>query len=205
MADDNVDVVIVGSGFAGALIANELAKKGKRVVILEAGDGIPTDINKYMERFYKAAAKVPESPYTPTLFDDDGQFSPAKNDPSKVPNGRPTVMTLGPNDWADPEKSYLVQNRTKEDGQPATPFGSTYDRIAGGTSHWLGTCLRFVPADFEMRKRYPNCPKEFVDWPIKYNDLERHYRSSAPAGTRQAWHRDGRTSTPTPSYPSSSD
>jgi glucose dehydrogenase len=178
MADDNVDVVIVGSGFAGALIANELAKKGKRVVILEAGDGIPTDINKYMERFYKAAAKVPESPYTPTLFDDDGQFSPAKNDPSKVPNGRPTVMTLGPNDWADPAKSYLVQSRTKEDGQPATPFGSTYDRIAGGTSHWLGTCLRFVPADFEMRKRYPNCPKEFVDWPIKYNDLERHYRKA---------------------------
>ena len=30
MADDDVDVVIVGSGFAGALIANELAKHGKR-------------------------------------------------------------------------------------------------------------------------------------------------------------------------------
>ena len=30
MADDDVDVVIVGSGFAGALIANELAKRGKK-------------------------------------------------------------------------------------------------------------------------------------------------------------------------------
>lgn len=178
MADDEVDVAIVGSGFAGALIANELAKQGKRVVILEAGAGIPTDINEYMERFYKASAKVPESPYTPTLFDKDGQFSPERNDPSKVPAGRPTVMTLGPSDWADPKKSYFVHDKKKDDGQPATPFGSTYDRVAGGTSHWLGTCLRFVPADFEMRKRYPNCPKGFVDWPINYNDLERHYRKA---------------------------
>ena len=54
MADD-FDVVIVGSGFAGALIANELAKRGKSVAILEAGDGIPPNINDYMERFYKSA------------------------------------------------------------------------------------------------------------------------------------------------------
>ena len=177
MADENVDVVIVGSGFAGALIANELAKLGKRVVILEAGDGIPTDINKYMERFYKAAAKVPESPYTPTLFDKDGQFSPEANDPSRMPAGRPTVLTIT-EDWANPQKSYLVHDKKKDDGQLATPFASTYDRIAGGTSHWLGTCLRFVPADFEMRKRYPNCPKEFVNWPINYNEVERHYRKA---------------------------
>src|SRR5215469_11108880 len=178
MADDNMDVVIVGSGFAGALIANELAKQGKRVVILEAGAGIPTDINEYMNRFYKAADKVPESPYTPPLFDKDGQFSEEINDPSKVPAGRPTVRTLGPDDWANPRKSYFVHDKKKDDGQPATPFGSTYDRVAGGTSHWLGTCLRFVPADFEMRKRYPSCPKGFVDWPINYNDLERHYRKA---------------------------
>jgi glucose dehydrogenase len=178
MADDNVDVVIVGSGFAGALIANELAKKGKRVVILEAGAGIPTNINEYMERFYKAAAKVPESPYTPTLFnEEDGRFDEEVNDPSKVPAGRPTVLTFI-QDWANPKKSYFVHDKEKDDGQPATPFGSTYDRVAGGTSHWLGTCLRFVPADFEMRKRYPNCPKGFVDWPINYNDLERHYRKA---------------------------
>lgn len=170
MADDEVDVAIVGSGFAGALIANELAKQGKRVVILEAGAGIPTDINEYMNRFYKAAAKVPESPYTPTLFDKDGQFSLEINDPSKVPAGRPTVMTLGPSDWADPEKSYLVQNRMN-DGKPATPFASTYDRVAGGTSHWLGTSLRFVPNDFKMKSVY----NTFMDWPIGYDDLNTWY------------------------------
>jgi choline dehydrogenase-like flavoprotein len=54
MADNCImcDVAIVGSGFAGALIANELSQKGISVVILEAGPGIPPNINEYMNRFY---------------------------------------------------------------------------------------------------------------------------------------------------------
>lgn len=54
------DVVIVGSGFAGALIAHALGKARKQVLILEAGAGVPTNINDHMERFYSASAKVPE-------------------------------------------------------------------------------------------------------------------------------------------------
>src|SRR5262245_37822285 len=129
------DVAIVGSGFAGALIAKELnrdPKKPVKVVILEAGAPIPPDINQYMRRFYMASAKVPESPYTPELFGRDDKLL----DPAKVNAGRPTVLSLGPN-WKDPKESYLIQIGRK-------PFASTYDRIAGGTSHWLGTCLRFV-------------------------------------------------------------
>src|SRR5262249_1563437 len=153
-------------------IANELAKQGKRVVILEAGDGIPTDINDYMKRFYKASEKVPESPYTPALSDadghffKDGKFNAELNDPSKVPAGRPTVLMLG--DWLDEKKSYLVQSKVNEQ---SSPFGSTYDRVAGGTSHWLGTCLRFVPNDFKMKTLYGATVPEFVDWPIGYDDL----------------------------------
>ena len=63
------DVAIVGSGFAGALIANELGKGRRSVIILEAGEGIPPNINDYMRRFYSARAKVPESPYTPHARD----------------------------------------------------------------------------------------------------------------------------------------
>ncbi len=74
MANDDIDVVIVGAGFAGALIANELAKQGKKIVILEAGGGVPTNINDYMERFYKAQDKVPEVPYTPPLTNTDGKL-----------------------------------------------------------------------------------------------------------------------------------
>ena len=66
------DVVIVGSGIAGALIAKVLATAGKKVLILEAGEPLPPDINGYMDRFLRATAKVPESPYPPELFDAKG-------------------------------------------------------------------------------------------------------------------------------------
>ncbi len=69
MADNCItcDVAIVGSGFAGSLIAKELSQRLKHinVVILEAGPGIQPNINDFMRRFYKASVKVPESPYPP--------------------------------------------------------------------------------------------------------------------------------------------
>src|SRR6516164_10466741 len=161
------DVAIVGSGFAGALIANELGKSRKNVIILEAGAGIPPNINAYMRRFYSASAKVPESPYTPEIFGSPGKLS----DPSKMNAGRPTVLSLLPKggfgDWTDPKQSYLIQKGPR-------PFASTYDRVSGGTQHWLGTCLRFVPADFKMKTNYPSVP-QFVDWPISYDDLNECY------------------------------
>jgi glucose dehydrogenase len=153
------DVVIVGAGFAGALIANELGKAGKRVALLEAGAGIPQDFNAYMERFYTASAKVPESPYTPEIFDGE-----QLRDPVRVNAGRPTVLSLSAENWKDPRKSYLIQRGPR-------PFMSTYDRLAGGTSHWLGICLRFVPNDFRMKTAY----NRSVDWPISYDDLNPWY------------------------------
>ena len=164
------DVAIVGAGFAGALIAKELNKDPKKpveVVILEAGAPIPPNINDYMERFYTARFKVPESPYTPEVVDANDNLI----DPSKVNAGRPTVLSLLPKgsfgDWTEPKKSYLIQKGPR-------PFASTYNRVAGGTQHWLGTCLRFVPADFRMKTKYPSVP-QFVDWPIGYDDLNDWY------------------------------
>jgi len=165
------DVAIVGAGFAGALIANALNKdRGKpiEVVILEAGEGVPPNINDYMERFYTARFKVPETPYTPEVVDKDDKLI----DPIKVNAGRPTSLNLEPKgssfgDWTNPKQSYLIQKGPR-------PFASTYDRVAGGTQHWLGTCLRFVPADFKMKTNYPSVP-QFVDWPISYDDLNEYY------------------------------
>ena len=86
--------------------------------------------------------------------------------------GRPTVLSLlrkgGFGDWTDPKQSYLIQKGPR-------PFASTYDRIAGGTSHWLGTCLRFVPSDFKMKSHYGQSVPQFVDWPIGYDDLNDWY------------------------------
>jgi choline dehydrogenase-like flavoprotein len=154
------DVVIVGSGIAGGLVALQLGKAGKKVLVLEAGDPVATNINAEMDRFYRSAAKVPESPYTPELL----------KDPATVPAGRPTVLSLSNSeDWRDPSKSYMIQTGT-------VPFSSTYERTAGGTSvHWLGTCLRLLPSDFDMKHNYE---LNWEKWPITYLDIERKYREA---------------------------
>ena len=52
------------------------------------------------------------------------------------------------------------------------PFSSDYLRSAGGTTlHWLGTCLRMLPHDFEMASRYG----VGRDWPLDYDDLDHFY------------------------------
>jgi choline dehydrogenase-like flavoprotein len=161
MSDPNFDAVIVGAGFSGAMIAKQLALAGKRVLVLEAGDESPVNVNDYMERFYTASAKVPESPYTPSLFAPSGGLT----DPTTLNAGRPTVLTLDAASWKDPKQAYLIQN-----GPLA--FGSTYERIGGGTGrHWLGSSFRFVPNDFKMQTAYG----QMVDWPIGYDDLSPWY------------------------------
>jgi glucose dehydrogenase len=130
MADTCItcDVAIVGSGFAGSLIANELSKKGIKVAILEAGPGIQPNINDAMARFYAASAKVPESPYPPDLADD----------PATVRVGRPTALTLSQSTWRNTSVAYLDQN-TDDPNRKTRPFKSTYERLAGGTSHWMAS------------------------------------------------------------------
>ena len=138
---NRTDVVVVGSGVAGALVGWQLARAGAAVTILEAGPTIDRDAA--VEVFRAATAKVPESPYPNTAW---------------AP--RPSVLEIG-----IPGTGYFVQ-----DG-PDT-FGSTYERIVGGTTwHWLGSCPRLLPSDFTMKTLFG----VGVDWPITYADLEPWY------------------------------
>jgi len=61
MSDIEADIVIVGSGVAGALIADSLAAASVKVAILEAGDEI--DRSEAVERFHGELIKTPESGY----------------------------------------------------------------------------------------------------------------------------------------------
>jgi glucose dehydrogenase len=170
MADNSItcDVAIVGSGFAGSFIANEVIRLGKKdikVVILEAGQAVQPNFNAFMKTFYEASAKVPESPYPPAVFDSKGKFI----DPATVAAGRPSALTTGSN-WKDPKQAYLDQ-------QGKRPFKSTYERLAGGTSHWMGLTPRLVPNDFRMTSTYGSGQRDFPlpDWPITYKDLLKYY------------------------------
>ncbi len=63
---EHYDVVIVGAGFAGALLAKKLVAAGYDVLILEAGRATsttPEGYRSYVNNFYTALAKTPNSPY----------------------------------------------------------------------------------------------------------------------------------------------
>lgn len=80
VCETSYDVVIVGSGIAGAIVAKELGQQGQKVLILEAGqtrDLTIADFQSYVDTFYSATDKNGNSPYpknpnvlSPTDYDD---------------------------------------------------------------------------------------------------------------------------------------
>ncbi|MGE8409908.1 MAG: GMC oxidoreductase [Pseudomonas sp.] len=158
---ETADVIVVGAGMAGSVMAYQLGLAGLKVLVLESGPAIPPNRSEYLERFYSAVLKSPEAPYPPEQTEQTPatQFAPRAtiND----------LITYGKND-PDKEKekkSYLVQK-----GEHL--FASTYERVGGGTMwHWMGTALRLLPNDFRMRTKY----NVGVDWPISYDDLQTAY------------------------------
>ncbi len=163
------DVIIVGSGISGAIVAYKLGQAGKKVLIIEAGPKIPADRSPYMETFFKANAKTPESPYPPAT--QSAVPSTADNplglpDPGEENTPRYTVLQI--DSWRKPKQSYFdfqqqAQDITNGDDPRANfAYGSSYERIGGGTTwHWLGTSLRFLRNDFQLNKKYG----VGVDWP----------------------------------------
>lgn len=178
------DVVIVGAGVSGNLIAKELGLAGKKVLILEAGLPVPDSREEYMENFYLALAKTPEAPYPAIAGRIGSQAHPVGElpNPATLPTPRATVLGLG----GSPAVSYLVQaqsdasaNPDKKDPQnPPTDakgnvrglqFSSTFERNGGGTSwHWLGTSLRELENDIRMKTKYDHAQ----DWPVTYSELQ---------------------------------
>ena len=147
-ADERYDVVIVGAGVSGALMAKRLTHAKLRVLVLEAGPATAWTFDgytKHLEHFYAAAAKSPESAWPPSA-----------NAPQ--PDTRDVRNADG----------YFVQNGPDR-------YGSSYSRLLGGsTLHWLGVSLRMLPEDFQLRSRYG----VGRDWPFGYDELEPYYRAA---------------------------
>lgn len=144
------DIIVIGAGVAGALIADRLVKAGKRVLILEAGER-PQQRVESVETYLNASIQSLGSPYNPVPL-------PAR------------IMARGP----ESENGYY--NKYYDQQAPATPsnnqFKSTYERRVGGTTwHWLGNCPRLLPSDFETETRFG----WGKNWPITYADLESWY------------------------------
>lgn len=57
--DIQYEVVIVGAGIAGALMARELARQGVKVLILESGPRDRDDRKAFHETYLTARSKLP--------------------------------------------------------------------------------------------------------------------------------------------------
>lgn len=162
MSNPDYDVVIVGGGISGAVVAKTVIekaaekKKFPRILILEAGRATALSADKYdtyVEAYQEALLKVPNAPYPASSSAPQPDVLDIR--PLKDAKGKPKISDQG----------YFVQ-------KGPLPFGSDYARSLGGTTlHWLGTCLRMLPNDFEMQKRYGRA----VDWPIGYDVLKPYY------------------------------
>jgi len=147
------DVIVVGAGLAGTMVAKQLGDQGWRVLVLEAGtqtlDTWPGHLDA-MNTFYSALAKVPNSPYRPN------EAAPSSD----------VLHTVSKPGGGYESKGYLVQNGP-------LPYGTDYLRANGGTfMHWLGLTPRMHPTDFKVRTTYDYG----LDWPIGYEKLEPYYR-----------------------------
>src|SRR5262249_15953993 len=149
LAEPDYDVIIVGSGIAGALAAYRLAQAKVRILLLEAG-GVPSEsLGRYalVRSFIESPPKATDSPFC--------------GDNILATQPDPRAPTLG-TDYYD----YLAPPKSGD------KFVSYYERLVGGSTwHWQGIYVRMVPNDFYMNKLYG----KGVDWPINYDDLNRWY------------------------------
>ncbi len=151
--DGNFDVVIVGSGLSGAILAQQLCNEGKRILMLEAGpltDKSLRGYNEYLTSFYGNSSKDNQSPYP-------------QNPNAQMPRS-PELRKLQPGEVNS--DTYMVQ---------AGPYVSdtTYTRTFGGTTmHWEGKTPRMLPEDFKTQTLYG----QGLDWPLGYEDLEPDYQ-----------------------------
>lgn len=162
-----LDVVVVGSGLAGALVAERLADSRTRILILEAGDLVRSR-RDLIATFATAANKTRHAPYV-GLAAPQPYYAELRPGAAGLP---PPPDDLG--------RDYYVEHPgvPTADIARSALFLSYYLNVAGGTTwQWQGLWLRMLPNDFRLTTRYGIRTKDGAscDWPVGYDDLEPWY------------------------------
>src|SRR5215210_1233916 len=176
MAD--YDLIIVGSGVAGALCADRLAAAGKQVLILEAGaNGIGVAQREQYRRVWDPSPA--KSGNTPYLEDVGRKFYPSP----------------GTNDTRYYEQPSV--NPADPDGTSLQTFKAYYQRLLGGSTWaWRGNTPRMLPNDLRLASAYfpdNDFPdgSSVADWPLSYEELMPWYLQAEEelgvAGNVEEW------------------
>ncbi|MCX8534647.1 GMC oxidoreductase [Chryseobacterium luquanense] len=174
------DVIIVGTGIAGSLIAKLLtdhvfdtdtkkmihrsemndSKTYKELSILMYEAGLEAGLE-----LDSASSMVNYNDYIRKFYMEEAKV-PNSPYPDLKQAPSPNVLDMQPIVPPFPDKKgYLVQFGPM-------PFASDAIRVGGGTTlHWLGTTPRMLPNDFRLKETYGRA----MDWPIDYDTLKPYY------------------------------
>jgi fructose 5-dehydrogenase large subunit len=143
--DDSADLIVVGTGVIGCLIAEQALDAGLSVLMLEAGPRV--DRWRIVENF----RNLPPA------------FKSHWNAPYPSKPWAPHLETRS----AHEQEEYL-----QLEGPNARAYMQGYVRYAGGaTWHWAGICWRITPEDMRMKTLYG----VGRDWAFGYEVLEPYY------------------------------
>lgn len=178
-SDYSADVVVVGTGVVGSLIAQQALDAGLSVLMLEAGPRVDRwhIVENYRNlppslRLFHWNAPYPPKPWAPHL----------------------ETRTAGE------QEQYL-----RLEGPNARAYLQGYVRYAGGaTWHWAGICWRITPEDMRLKSLYG----VGRDWPFGHDVLEPYYTRaehaigvSGPSDPALQWPTNGKRSQPYPMGP----
>lgn len=151
------DVVIVGSGVAGALTAWKLAELGAgKILILEAGDNGITDGQRLRFHHMMDTQGNRGDMYAPYMDLESRKWAPVAEKAQRELAEQK----------ADPANYYDYAGESKE------AFKAGYNRMVGGSTWaWRGNSPRYLPSDFHLRTNFG----VGRDWPLDYYELEPWY------------------------------
>jgi fructose 5-dehydrogenase large subunit len=178
-SDTSADVVIVGTGVVGCLIAEQALDAGLSVLMLEAGPRV--DRWRIVENFRNLPPSI-------RLFHWNAAYPPKP--------WAPHLETRRPKE----QEEYL-----QLEGPNARAYLQGYVRYAGGaTWHWAGICWRITPEDMCLKSLYG----VGRDWPFSHDIIEPYYTRAeyaigvcGPSDPALQWPSNGKRSKPYPMGP----